>query len=156
MHAHETIRKLEEARVMSEQREAEMTDDIENLKKAQGEELEVLESQVQSIEEELIRLREQNKWLQGREQDLIKELRQAENTRDKYKTKTTNQKQRAEALEKEIKKLQSRIDGLVEQHKWEVDNLKSGDDKNKVLTSRLQALQDIQGLIKAHRVRTVT
>lgn len=155
MHAHETIRKLEEARVMSEQREAEMTDDIENLKKAQGEELEELESQVQSIEEELIRLREQNKWLQGREQDLIKELRQAENSRDKYKTKTTHQKQRAEALEKEIKKLQSRIDGLVEQHKWEVENLKSGDDKNKVLTSRLQALQDIQGLIKAHRVRTV-
>mmetsp|Transcript_12643 Transcript_12643/g.12728 ORF Transcript_12643/g.12728 Transcript_12643/m.12728 type:complete len:275 (+) Transcript_12643:2043-2867(+) len=125
--------------------------ELEAYRNGQVHELSIVENQVNMIEQELIKLKEQNKVLLLREQEIMKELRSSEAAKMKYKDKCCELKEQLNDLESYVAETETHLKNLIEQQKKDLTGLKTNEDKNQAVTSRLRALEDIQNLIKAHK-----
>jgi len=62
----------------------------------------MVEDQIEHLESEMGRVREQNEILKARERELIAEIRSLERSRDKYKEELFESRQHARVLETEL------------------------------------------------------
>lgn len=62
----------------------------------------MVEDQIEHLESEMGRVREQNEILKARERELIAEIRSLERSRDKYKEELFESRQQARVLETEL------------------------------------------------------
>lgn len=133
------------------QEKEEILSELEMYRTGQVHELSIVENQVNLIEQELNKLKDQNKTLQMREQEILKELRSSEAAKMKYKEKCCELKEQVNDLEAYVSETEGHLKSMIEQQKRDMTGIKSSEEKNQVLSSRLRALDDIQHLIKAHK-----
>ena len=124
----------------------ELLAELQANKDSQEHELSVVENQIGIIEEELSKLREQNRHLQHREQEALKELRNAENAREDYKEQLIETKERTKEVESQLYEMESLVREIMTKQK---QGFKVED--HTPITNRLQSISQIRHLIKTHR-----
>ncbi|CAG9312803.1 unnamed protein product [Blepharisma stoltei] len=114
-------------------------------------ELTIVENQIDVIEQELIKLKEQNAVLINREQEIMKELKKSEDLKEKYVGKVEKLKEERESYKNYIAEAENYIKELVEKQQKVTKSSILTDDRGQAVSSRLRALEDIKNLIKAHK-----
>ena len=125
--------------------------ELDEWKNGQNHELSMVESQVNIIEEQLVKLKEQNRMLQGRESELLKELRNSEVGKEKYKETIIELKEQIKNLQGQLADMDEFAKEYIEGHRKEIKDMKIGEDKAVVLKSRIRAMHDVKNMIFAHR-----
>ena len=127
--------------------------EVEECKGSQIHDLSVVENQVGLIEEQLIKLKEQNKQLMAREAELVRELRNGENGKEKYKSQVIELKEEIQVLQTQLAEMDEFTKEYIENHRKEISEMKIGDEKAVALKSRIRAMHDVKNMIKAHRIQ---
>ena len=127
--------------------------ELDECKGSQIHDLSLVENQVGIIEEQLIKLKEQNKLLMAKEAELFKEIKNAENGKEKYKTIVVELKEEIKVLQNQLAEMDEFAKDYIENHRKEISEMKIGDEKAILLKSRIRAMHDVKNLIQAHRVQ---
>ena len=73
----------------------------------------MVEDQIEHLESEMGRVREQNEILKARERELIAEIRSLERSRDKYKEELFESRQQQRILETELANTEQQVHELI-------------------------------------------
>ena len=128
--------------------------ELEECKNSQNQDLSMVENQVNIIEEQLLRLKEQNKALQSRESELLKELKSSDYGKEKYKETICQLKDQVKSLQSQLVDMDEYTRDYIEGHRKEINDLKIGEEKAVVLKSRIRAMHDVKNMILAHRAKS--
>ena len=113
----------------------------------------MVENQVEVIEDQLMKFKEQNKQLQSRESELMRELRNAETGKEKYKEMVVEMKEEIRTLQAQLAEMDEYAREYIDNHRKEISEIKIGEEKTLVLKSRIRAMHDVKNMILAHRVQ---
>lgn len=127
--------------------------ELEEYKNSQIHDLSVVENQVLIIEEQLVKLKEQNKILLARESELTRENRNTENGKEKYKNMVLELKEEIKTLQTSLAEMDEFAKEYIENHRKEISEMKIDDEKAIALKSRIRAMHDVKNMIQAHRVQ---
>lgn len=127
--------------------------EVEEYKGSQIQDLSMVETQVEIIEDQLLKLKEQNKVLISKESELHRELRNVENGKEKYKEMVVEMKEEIKVLQAQLAEMDEYTSEYIENHRKEISEMKLGEEKTLVLKSRIRALHDVKNMILAHRVQ---
>jgi hypothetical protein len=128
--------------------------ELEEARNSQNHDLSLVENQVNLIEEQLLKLKEQNKLLQGREAELLKELKNSETGKEKYKETIVDLKDQVKSLQNQLADMDEFTKEYIETHRKEIKEMKLGEEKAVVLKSRIRAMHDVKNMILAHRAKS--
>jgi len=118
----------------------------------QAQELQVVEEKIQSFSHEVHELRDENSELRSCQDELQRELSSALSDRDKYKKDYKNLKQVNRALERDIRELDMKIKDAASEKAIEIEEHHREINHQRQLNSKLKVLDEIQGMIKTHRL----
>lgn len=127
--------------------------EVEECKGSQIHELSIVESQVEIIEEQLMKLKDQNAKLTTRENELSRELRNAENGKEKYKDMVLELKEEIKILQDQLSEMDEFAKEYIDTHRKDIKDMKVTEEKALVLKSRIRAMHDVKNMIQAHRVQ---
>ena len=89
----------------------------------------------------------------AKEAELFKEIKNAENGKEKYKTIVVELKEEIKVLQNQLAEMDEFAKDYIENHRKEISEMKIGDEKAILLKSRIRAMHDVKNLIQAHRVQ---
>jgi len=118
----------------------------------QSQELQAVEEKIQSFSHEVHELRDENSELRSCQDELQRELNNAVSDRDKYKKDYKNLKQVNRALERDIRELDMKIKDAASEKAIEIEEHHREINHQRQLNSKLKVLDEIQGMIKTHRL----
>ena len=127
--------------------------ELEECKDSQIVDLSMVENQVEVIEDQLLKFKEQNKQLQSRESELMREIRNAETGKEKYKEMVVEMKEEIRTLQAQLAEMDEYAREYIDNHRKEISEMKIGEEKTLVLKSRIRAMHDVKNMILAHRVQ---
>ena len=127
--------------------------ELEECKGSQIVDLSMVENQVEVIEDQLMKLKEQNKQLQARESELVRELRNAEAGKENDKEMIVEMKEEIKLLQAQLAEMDEYVKEYINNHRKEISEIKSGEEKTLALKSRIRAMHDVKNMILAHRVQ---
>jgi len=118
----------------------------------QNDEITKVEATINEFAVEIRKVKDENASLKTQEGNLIKDIETFKEEKDKYKKEYKNLKHVNKALEQDLREIDNKVKDFIREKNAEIAEHNKELSMHKQVNSKLKVLEDIQGMIKSHRV----